>query len=88
MESRRPEKPKSERNPNVIGASARPIYDKATFVEKIKEMMPASELMSRLKQIFPEGEFMLRENQQNNKLYIKFGGTKLKWVSIKKSLNH
>jgi signal transduction histidine kinase len=74
MESRRPEKPKSERNPNVIGASARPIYDKATFVEKIKEMMPASELMSRLKQTFPEGKFMLRENQENNKLFVILDG--------------
>jgi signal transduction histidine kinase len=74
MKSRRPEKPKAERHPNVIGASARPIYDKGTFVEKIREMMPDSELMSRLKQTFPEGEFMLRENQENTKLYIILDG--------------
>lgn len=70
MKSRRPEKPKSERNPNVIGASARPIYDKSTFVEKIREMMPGSGLLTKLKKTFSEGQYMLRENQQNNQLFV------------------
>ncbi|TVQ93590.1 MAG: hypothetical protein EA393_02015 [Bacteroidetes bacterium] len=74
MESKRPSKPRKDRNPNVIGASARPIYDKTTFVEKIKELLPSSELLSRLKKTFPEGEFMLREYQKNNILYVILDG--------------
>ncbi len=56
--------------PNVIGATARPIYDKASFVEAIKENIPQSELLTNLRKSFAEGESMLREGEFNDKLYI------------------
>lgn len=56
--------------PNVIGASARPVYDKKSFVNDIKDALPDSELMMGMKRTFAEGDVMLHENGQNANLYI------------------
>jgi signal transduction histidine kinase len=70
----RKEKPLDERNPNVIGASARPLYDKTTFVKTIREMIPGSDLLTRLQRNFEEGDLLLRENDSNDSLYIVLDG--------------
>jgi len=61
---------KKEQRPNVIGASARPVYDKSNFVKSIKEKIPDSLLLKSLKKDFKEEEVMLREKKINDKLYI------------------
>ncbi len=63
-------KPAREQRPNVIGASARPVYDKFSFVKSIKEKIPDSLLLKSLKKEFKEEEIMLREKDVNDKLYI------------------
>lgn len=63
-------KPSKEQRPNVIGASARPMYDKSTFVSTIKDEIPNSLLLKSLKKDYKEGEVMLREKEINDKLYI------------------
>lgn len=70
MAQSRPEFPRSERRPNVIGASARPVYNKATFVQDIMELMPQSDLLSRLRKDFKEGDVLLAEKNQNQTLYV------------------
>ncbi len=66
--------PPKDRNPNVIGASARPIYDKATFVKTIKEMLPASDLLAKLKRVYYEGDILLEENEKNDALFVILDG--------------
>ncbi len=63
-----------EQSPNVIGASARPVYDKSNFVKTIKDEIPNSLLLKSLKKVFNEGEVMLSEKDVNDRLYIILDG--------------
>lgn len=74
MSPQKPTVPPEERAPNVIGATARPVYDKGTFVETIKEILPDSELLRKLRTVFSEGETLLKEKEENNKLYVILDG--------------
>ncbi len=70
MENQRKPYAHKVQQPNVIGASARPVYDKAEFVKAIKEEMPDSQLLNQLKKTFAEGEVLLEEHTSNDNLYI------------------
>jgi len=66
--------PPGSRSSRLIGASARPLYDKATFVQTIKDEIPASALLQGLVREFEEGEILLLEGGSNDNLYIILDG--------------
>ncbi len=70
MTKKKPSVPIEDRKPNVIGATAKPLYDKGTFIVTIKEMLPDSELLGNLRKTFQKGDVLLRENDHNKYLYI------------------
>ncbi|MCH8568229.1 MAG: cyclic nucleotide-binding domain-containing protein [Balneolales bacterium] len=57
-----------------LGKSARSI-DKKAFVKYILDLMPGSETLSQHFQEYQEGEIILRENQQNSRLFVILEGT-------------
>ncbi|AXJ02232.1 Cyclic nucleotide-binding domain-containing protein [Cyclonatronum proteinivorum] len=56
------------------GAAGRRM-DKDAFVKTIKELLPGSELLSRHHQTYEKGEIILRENQDNRRLFVILSGS-------------
>ncbi|MCC5933594.1 MAG: cyclic nucleotide-binding domain-containing protein [Balneolales bacterium] len=63
------ERVKGQIPPLEFGSAGRRL-DKEAFVKAIKELLPGSELLSRHHQVYEEGEVILRENQENRRLFV------------------
>ncbi len=51
-------------------ASEKRMIDKSSFVKHIKELLPGSNLLSRHHQVYEQGETILREGQENRRLFV------------------
>lgn len=49
--------------------------DKDAFVKAIMELLPGSELLKRHHQVYEKGEIILRENQDNRRLFVILSGS-------------
>lgn len=58
----------------IVKASNQNTYDKKSVVARIKELLPSSKLLDRLRKTYREGEIILKENQKNNSLFIIIDG--------------
>jgi len=59
---------------NIVQANNKNAYDKSLVINRIKELLPTSSLLGKLKKTFTEGEIVIKEHQQNDKLYIILDG--------------
>ncbi|MCH8557798.1 MAG: cyclic nucleotide-binding domain-containing protein [Balneolia bacterium] len=67
------EKVQKRSNTIGIGSSGRRL-DKNAFVKNIKELLPGSELLSSHYQTYKQGEIILREGQENKRLFVILDG--------------
>ena len=65
---------KKHSNPKVVEEAARSLYDKATFVQNINQLIPGSDLLQGLIQAFSAGETILKEGEHNNYLFVVLEG--------------
>lgn len=59
---------------NIVQANNQNAYDKSTVINRIKELLPTSSLLGRLQKTFAEGEIIIKEHDQNDKLFIILDG--------------